>query len=176
MFFWFSLFCTIKEQSLSSFCAIRRLSTKSESFSPKTPTQTANQTNWRLAGCCAQRLAFPYGEGAPVRALGRKRFDGSCNLECTENRRYKPKVRAFYQPHRNVETSQNLFSHPNRFRSADLGASFPGGEAKGFSHQTPICRSRSFPGTHRALALHSLYSSSAASLALATGTPWGGKQ
>ena len=30
--------------------------------------------NCCLQYCCAQRLAFPFGEGAPVRTLGRKRF------------------------------------------------------------------------------------------------------
>ena len=34
----------------------------------------SSPTNCCLQYCCAQRLAFPFGEGAPVRTLGRKRF------------------------------------------------------------------------------------------------------
>ena len=57
-----------------------------------------------------------------------------------------PKSSFFTNCTANTYPVPNLFSHPNRFRRADWGASFPKGEAMSAARQTTIYRRKAFAG------------------------------
>ena len=75
---------------------------------------------------------FPRGEGAPVRTLGRMRNGDRCGDESTQIKWIKVTILTILTKCISIfYISPFLISHPNRFRSADLGDSFPPGEAMG---------------------------------------------
>ncbi len=75
---------------------------------------------------------FPRGEGAPVRTLGRMRNGDAVGCGMHPKKWIKRSVSTIFSKCKSVfHISPFLISHPNRFRSADLGDSFPPGEAMG---------------------------------------------
>ena len=93
------------------------------------------QTNW-----CLARSALP----SPLGKVPQCAHWGGRGLPSGNNNKHAvvygktPKSCFFTNCTANTYPVPNLFSHPNRFRRADWGASFPKGEAMSAARQTPI--------------------------------------